>query len=802
MRRSKRASTVKNSLDVESKLADGKNKQKKRSSPKPLHRRETIELSSRSREVDLSLRDTEEDTVFIEEENDYWIDSAAYSFTEVVSPASPFPRPIADTDRWSTSINRFAFDTGIAVDIEAEPTVGSFPLLSPRNMAAMNDAEYNRAYMKIDDCVVNIETLISMFNKDTVTLLDLGTYREEIQTIFQSFTKLETKYLDLRGKLNRDNEIDILRLTTLKELHERMKKRVRDNQVEVKLKIEELQNANPHNATKDADRVSKDKIELKVKHAVDKFKDLKKSVADHGKVEDMSEQKIRECIQETKEWKKDMRTYRDTKENIDLELVSVEIDAELKADLENNYKEMMDSVSKMISDLDKSDKDLGLYALTDSKPKSTVEYPDPFTGLLGENVFKFIKEFEEAIAADRIRKADEVKTLIKYLKGGAKLTIGEHHSTLSSAIEQLKDNYGSPRLIVDKYLRDFEKNLGHIRNWGKHGSKERADAINKTLDFLRNLENLVSDHPDHLKAEIYSSSTLVLLTKGMPHEFSKKLNERCSHKDSYESWFTTVFDILEENKSTNLSALSTGIGAAKGSSIDHGSGTSSNKSNYLKHNGHDCTKSNTCKDRWELLGCVNLYKLTTVEDRENFLRERRGCFKCGKTPFIVKNQKKHFCVWKNGKMDARCTGKSPTGGRCWKAAAMCTDHPDNATDVLKDWLQAQKITFTVNIIVANVETDDAGYYKRLQSELPSNPISEKVFNKAVSRDSLQSGDAAQMMNNDEILDFFTSDMRRVNSKSKVHGIPWTLDFELTRLISEVKKSKISSLFIICAASPD
>ena len=57
----------------------------------------------------------------------------------------------------------------------------------------------------------------------------------------------------------------------------------------------------------------------------------------------MSEQKIRECIQETKEWKKDMRTYRDTKENIDLELVSVEIDAELKADLENTYKEMMEN---------------------------------------------------------------------------------------------------------------------------------------------------------------------------------------------------------------------------------------------------------------------------------------------------------------------------------------------------------------------------------------------------------------------------------------------------------------------------
>ena len=28
-----------------------------------------------------------------------------------------------------------------------------------------------------------------------------------------------------------------------------------------------------------------------------------------------------------------------------------------------------------------------------------------------------------------------------------------------------------------------------------------------------------------------------------------------------------------------------------------------------------------------------------------------------------------------------------------------------------------------------------------------------------------------MMNNEEILDFFTGDMRRINSRSKVHGIP-------------------------------
>ena len=92
--------------------------------------------------------------------------------------------------------------------------------------------------------------------------------------------------------------------------------------------------------------------------------------------------------------------------------------------------------------------------------------------------------------------------LMKCLKGTAKATIGEHHISLKKALDQLTDNYGSPRLIVDKYLREYEKNFGNVRNWGKHGSKERVDAINKTLDFLRNLESLCKDHPDHLKSEI------------------------------------------------------------------------------------------------------------------------------------------------------------------------------------------------------------------------------------------------------------------------------------------------------------
>ena len=486
------------------------------------------------------------------------LDSSAYKFTdpELVRSDSPFIQQPTDSSRWSTSVNHLGLDNTIVEDVELSPTIGPFPLLSSQNPAiesnldnadtadsiqaqlsdsaspnssletvrevTMNERDYDAKYMALDGMTVSIETLIAMFNQDTVSLIDLGDYREELQRIFQSFLDFEKKYLKLRGQLDRNNETDVLRLTDLKALHERMKKRVVDNQVEVKKKLEELQAANSSGTARETDKVAVDKVKLKVKHVTDKFKDLKKQIDDLGEVDAMSEHKVRECLVDTKEWKKDLRAYRDSKESIDLELISVEIDAELKTDFETKYKEMVDTVNKMITDLNKVDKDLGLYALSDVKSKAAVQYPEPFSGMLGENVFKFVKEFEDAIAADHIRKADEVKTLIKYLKGSAKASIGEHHSKLEDALEQLKDNYGSPRLIVDKYLKDFEKSLGHIKNWGKHGSKERVDAINKTLDFLRNLESLVKDHPDHLKSEIYSSATLLILTKGMPHESSKK----------------------------------------------------------------------------------------------------------------------------------------------------------------------------------------------------------------------------------------------------------------------------------------
>ena len=57
-------------------------------------------------------------------------------------------------------------------------------------------------------------------------------------------------------------------------------------------------------------------------------------------------------------------------------------------------------------------------------------YPDIFPRVLGDNVYWFVKEFKEAISESQVKKADEVKTLQKFLGLEAKSIVGTTTLTL------------------------------------------------------------------------------------------------------------------------------------------------------------------------------------------------------------------------------------------------------------------------------------------------------------------------------------------------------------------------------------
>ena len=117
-----------------------------------------------------------------------------------------------------------------------------------------------------------------------------------------------------------------------------------------------------------------------------------------------------------------------------------------------------------------------------------------------------------------------------------------------------------------------------------------------------------------------------------------------------------------------------------------------------------------------------LYKLSKVEERRDFLRERKACWHCGSRYWHTKKNP-HKCQWKAGKLNARCTFES-NGKRCIRSAAMCFEHKDNASEELIDWLKAHNIKFAVNIIMlstVNTPSQEAfntdEYYAEIGSKM-------------------------------------------------------------------------------------
>ena len=72
----------------------------------------------------------------------------------------------------------------------------------------------------------------------------------------------------------------------------------------------------------------------------------------------------------------------------------------------------------------------GINMRSENKGKNTVAFPDIFPGQLGDNIYRFVKEFKEAISESQVKKADEVKTLQKYLGAEAKSKCRDHYPDL------------------------------------------------------------------------------------------------------------------------------------------------------------------------------------------------------------------------------------------------------------------------------------------------------------------------------------------------------------------------------------
>ena len=770
-------------------------------------------------ESSTSAKDTtseEESFTKDQEEEEFWYDS---SFNDLVDEfefdESPVFSASTNPDLWSSNnrflpegceptphpegkiqdlygvfvypvLDRVEEEGSQAIDVSESNSESTLTPTSATVTENMEVNEINKAYLELTKKSRIIDTLIDGYNKDTVNILDASSFKDELKNIFENLLEMQAMVDNLLFSLNEEVDSEKEAFDKVKQLFDDVKAKVVNNATEVRAKMLELTQASAppsravvsqplgeSNVTAKDDSEKEKRLTLRLKQAQKKFLSFRDEVANVPDLEELTETEIKDYVLETKEWKKKLEDFESQKDKLDVEISITDVEESVKDGTDKSYKEMLKIVTEKISTLSTKDKELKLYSF--SKSKKGIEYPSKFSGTLGENVFRFIKQFKEALSADEVRTADEIRTLIKYLDGDAKSVIGEHQTSLDDALEQLEAVYGVPRLIVEKYCKDYERNFGVFRKWGKEGSKDRNIAINKTLDFMRNLNELAKTHKKQLHGEVYSKNTLSVLTNGMPRDYVKKFMESCGHNDSYEDCFTFLFDMLEEVRDVNLAGLAFGIGGAS-SSIDIkksppslGSGKSSN----LVHKGHDCSTSPQCKENWDFLGCIQLYRLQKVDDRKSFLRERKACWNCG-----YKWSPKHRCQWKNGKIKARCTYQS-NGNRCFRSAACCEEHKDHASDELKDWLKTHNVKLSFNMIL--LATDDTvtdksfnsdDFYNRLESQFNKNKFTAKPKNfPPIEREALQLGDSAQMMSDDEVYELFTHDMRKMNTDPKIHRIP-------------------------------
>ena len=74
----------------------------------------------------------------------------------------------------------------------------------------------------------------------------------------------------------------------------------------------------------------------------------------------MGDNDIRESLNASKEWKKDLKAFANLKETLDIDMVTTTLEADVDKAFQEAYKDMIDLVTKKIDDLVLADKNLGM----------------------------------------------------------------------------------------------------------------------------------------------------------------------------------------------------------------------------------------------------------------------------------------------------------------------------------------------------------------------------------------------------------------------------------------------------------
>ena len=689
--------------------------------------------------------------------------------------------------------------------------------------ARMDENVYKEHLKKLKSDHRKVKRIIKEYTADDVTVADkdeFRTYLQEAKNEYKAFKVCADVVIDLL-----DINTEQLRVDEIEALVLELSTDIKKNEKEVKEKITEIISQAALNAPRSEEdkRLDAQKIEKlqkrmeflteKAKANVLKVANLKPNV--------MTDNEVREKYNEVKDWEKACKEMIKSKEEIQEDCIGLDVEDKLIDDMQKIVSDSVDALQTQIEDLKLEDKNRGLYsAVSKHLPRESVVFPDKFSGDPGENVFKFKEKFLQALLDSQVREKDKVEVLRKNLVGHAKTLIGAHYTDIDKALKSLLDYFGDEQRIWDKSKEKFEKYFAGNPDkvWGRYGDDKRVMTISKVIEFLREAMELAEAY-EQLNTEIYHSSTLKLVLRTLPIDYYKQFNDLISgQKISMKEKFISAKDFLEVCKNSAINADNFGrediIDSRKfmgANQFDKREGNFSGyrrgygdhvegerdqdwdrqdwrrqdwgnnrgrRQPYGQNGGKDRNDrrggpdkigckycgGNNCQIEWHGLGCIELYKLKTLNERLDWLIKSRLCMKCG----CNYGGPHHQCKW-YGKLSVRCQTDA-----CFHGAVVCRMmHKMNMSGTLQNWLRDMKINprnISYSLVVGTGATGVQNIEFKHNSTVPSSiPISKIT---RAEREKLQKGSAERWMTDQEVSEFFEIGLKQSSgNQPDVRPIP-------------------------------
>ena len=361
----------------------------------------------------------------------------------------------------STSVNRVQFPEDLS---------STFLCLTTAEGVIMDEASYKGYKLNCFKKKRKVESLIELYDKDCVnSLQDRDIFKQKLEAIASAALETVEYCNELIAELELNSEQG--RIDEVNTIKEDVKNAVRKNEKEVKEEMQRIINESGIEASATNQSVQVDSVvnplsimsstgdstavnpnteaKLLLKHGY-----IKEDVTEINTVisriklaKDLTDAEVIYYMREGRSWDKRVSDLIAENRKFQLEAYGFASLHESASSLDTEVKAVKTVKDNKLAAIAREDESRGLSSLCENKNKSSIVFPEPFKGHYGENVFKFKEEICAAIKDSQIKKADEVRVFLKYLKGDARSKVGDHQPTLEAALETLVAFYGNANLI-------------------------------------------------------------------------------------------------------------------------------------------------------------------------------------------------------------------------------------------------------------------------------------------------------------------------------------------------------------------